>query len=269
MKLSKTNQSAQAAAARISEVAQLLYDKGWAEGGGGNLSVNVSEHYAGIDFDFRTYPVIPIKNTYKHIAGNYIFVSTKGSRMREMAIDPGSNLCLIKVAKSGDGFQVLFEDAENTGIPTSELPSHLAIHNFLAQQGGKERAIVHTHAQKLIALTHNKDFKNNEALNNVLLRMHTETIYFLPNGVGYLGFEVPGSESLAIGTLEALQDHKVVIWEKHGCLAVGADVHQAFDRIDMLDKAAGIYLDCLKAGFKPELLSEAQVSEIKALLNGA
>jgi len=268
MQLSKANLNAQHAAAQIAEIAQLIWDKGWAEGGGGNLSVNVTEHYPGIDMDFRSFPMIPIKIKYNHIAGHYIFVTTKGSRMRNLAKTPGSNLCLIKVAQNGEGFQVLFEDPENRGIPTSELPSHLAIHNLLAGNGGKEKAIVHTHAHELIALTHFPEFKNEKSLNDVLLRIHSETVFFLPAGIGFIPFEVPGSEALAGATLNSLVDHKVVLWEKHGCLAVGEDVHQAFDRVDMFAKAAGIYLECLKTGKKPELLSYEQIEQIRSLIQG-
>jgi len=265
MKLSKTNINARKAAAQIAEVARLLWDKGWAEGSGGNLSVNVTEHYSGIDMDYRTYPMIPIKLKYEYLAGNYIFVTTKGSRMRNLANDPGSNLSLIKIAQNGNGFQVLFEDPENLGVPTSELPSHLAIHNFLAKIGGKEKALIHTHTNELVALSHIPELKSEKALNNILLRMHTETVFFLPDGIGYIPFEVPGSDAIAKATLNTLGDHKVLLWEKHGCLAVGENVHQAFDRIDMLAKAATIYLDVKKAGFEPELLSPDQIKRIRML----
>jgi rhamnulose-1-phosphate aldolase len=72
--------------------------------------------------------------------------------------------------------------------------------------------------------------------------MHTETAFFIPEGVGYVGMEIPGSQELAKATLKSLKNHKVVVWEKHGCLAVGKDVHDAFDRIDLMAKAARIYL---------------------------
>ena len=79
-------------------------------------------------------------------------------------------------------------------------------------------------------------------LNEILLKMHTETAFFLPEGIGYVGMEVPGSHELAKATLKSLKNHKVILWEKHGCLAVGQDVHEAFDRIDIIAKAARIYL---------------------------
>lgn len=242
MQLNKTNQGAQAVAAEIAEVASFLWQKGWAEGSGGNISVNVTEYYTSIRIDFRTFTMVPLEVKYPSLAHNYLFITAKGSRMRNLAKDPGTGLCLIKISKTGDAYQVLFEDAESPLFPSSELPSHLAIHNLLVKQGQGEKAIVHTHADELIALTHDKYLQNEASLNELLLNMHTETAFFIPEGIGYVGMEVPGSQELAKANLKSLKNHKVVLWEKHGCLAIGKDVHEAFDRIDIMAKAARIYL---------------------------
>jgi rhamnulose-1-phosphate aldolase len=242
MQLNKTNQGAQEAAARIGEVAMLLWEKGWAEGSGGNISVNVTEFYPSIRMDFRTFPMIPLEVKYPAIAHQHIFITAKGSRMRNLANEMSTGLCLIKISKKGDSYQVLYEDPEHPVFPSSELLSHLAIHNYMVKEAQGEKAIVHTHADELIALTHDKNLQNEARLNEILLKMHTETAFFMPEGIGYVGMEVPGSLELAKANLKSLKNHKVVLWEKHGCLAIGKDVHEAFDRIDMMAKAARIYL---------------------------
>lgn len=250
MQLNKTNQGAQGVAAEIAEVASLLWQKGWAEAGAGNISVNVTGHYPAIRMDFRTFPMIPMEVKYPALAHHHIFISAKGSRMRELAKDPGKNLCLIKISKKGDHYQVLYEDPESTLVPSSELPSHLAIHNELVKggRGEEEKAVVHTHCHELIALSHDKKLQNEAAMNEVLLKMHTETAFFIPEGIGYVPLAEPGSLALAKATLKSLQNHKIVLWEKHGCLATGKDVHEAFDRIDLMAKAASIYLMCRNSG---------------------
>lgn len=248
MQLNKTNEGAREAAARIGEVARLLWEKGWAEGSGGNISVNVTEFYPGIHIDFRTFPMIPLEVKYPAIAHHYIFITAKGSRMRNLAKDLNTGLCLIKLSKKGDGYQVLFEDPEHPLFPSSELPSHLAIHHHMVKQGQGEKAIVHTHAHELVALTHDKNLQSEARLNEILLKMHTETAFFIPEGLGYVSLEVPGSLELAKATLKSLKNHKIILWEKHGCLATGKDVHEAFDRIDLMAKAARIYLICRGAG---------------------
>lgn len=241
MHLININQVAQRVAAEIAEVASLLWQKGWAEASAGNISVNVTEHYPDIRIDFLTFPIIPLEVKYPALAHHYLFISAKGSRMRDIAKDPAKGICLIKVSKKGDSYQVLYEDPEKPISPSSELLSHMAIHNYLVTQGQGEKAIVHTHADELIALTLDKNLQNETSLNEILLNMHTETPFFIPDGIGYVGMEVPGSHELAIATLKSLENHKIVLWEKHGCLAVGKDVHEAFDRIDIMAKAARIY----------------------------
>ena len=248
MQLNKTNQGAQGVAAEIAEIASLLWQKGWAEGSGGNISVNVTEYYPGIHIDFRTYPMIPLEVKYPAIAHHYIFITAKGSRMRSLAKDPGSGLCLIKISKKGDSYQVLFEEAESLLVPSSEIFSHLAIHNLMVKLGQGEKAIVHTHAHELVALTHDKNLRSEARLNEILLKMHTETAFFIPEGIGYVPLEVPGSLELAKATLKSLKNHRVILWEKHGCLATGKDVHEAFDRIDLMAKAAKIFLLCKGSG---------------------
>ena len=263
MQLNKTNTGAQGAAARMAGAGDLLWKKGWAEGSGGNISVNVTEFYPGIFMDFRTFPLIRLEKKYASLAHNYIFITAKGSRLRDMLDNKGEAICLIKIDKTGSAYQVLFEDPENPHLPSSELPSHLAIHALLNEKAEGEKAIVHAHVNELISLSHHPELKSEEALNRILLRMHTETAYFLPTGIGFIPFEVPGSLAIAKKTLSALENHKVILLEKHGCIAIGKDVHEAFDRIDMLAKAAGIYLNCRMAGIDPEGLTDKQLKKIK------
>jgi len=70
---------------------------------------------------------------------------------------------------------------------------------------------------------------------------------------------------LAEKALEGLKDHKVVLWEKHGCLATGGSISEAFDRIDLFSKAARIYFICKNAGIEPERLSPEQLQKVKDL----
>jgi rhamnulose-1-phosphate aldolase len=262
MHLSKTNDQAREAAAGIAEIAGVLWDKGWAEASAGNISLNVTENYPGLHLDFRTFPMLALKQQYPKLAGSFIFITAKGSRFRHLANDPGDHLCLIKVSQAGDGYQLLFEDEKSPNQPSSEILSHLAIHNMMIEQGGMNKAIVHTHPHDLVVLTHNPQLKDERSLNNILLKMHTETAFFMPKGIGYIPFKVPGSQAMADATLKKLCDCNVVLWEKHGCMAIGEDAHQAFDRIDMMAKAAQIYLTAKAAGFDAEGISDRELDSI-------
>lgn len=251
MQLNKTNENARAKAGQIAEVAALLWNKGWGEATSGNISVNVTDSYPGIYLDFRSFPMIPLETRYAGLAHSYIFITAKGSRMRNLATDPGSGLCLIKVNKKGDSYQVLFEDPENALVPSSEILTHLTIHDKMIKAGNGNTSIVHAHVHELVVLTHDPKLRNEANLNKLLMGMHTEIAYFFPDGIGYVPLVTPGTAELARATFKSLKNHTVVVWEKHGCIAIGKDVHEAFDRIDLLAKSAGIYLSAKLLGLNP------------------
>jgi len=57
------------------------------------------------------------------------------------------------------------------------------------------------------------------------------------------------------------------MWEKHGVLAVGENLIEAFDMIDTLSKSAQIYMDSRMMGFIPEGLSDLQMDELREAFN--
>ena len=265
MQLSKTNPGAQKVAREIASTARILWQKGWAESGAGNISIDVTEFYSGITMDFRTFPMTALEKVYPNLSSRYLLVTARGSRMRQLADNPADNICLVKTNKAGDAFQLLFEDPEKPNKATTELFTHLGLHNMIAARGSGEKAILHTHATELIALSHIPGLQDEEKLNEILLGMHSETVFFLPEGIGYVPFQLPGSMELADRTLEKLQTHQVVLWEKHGCLALGKSVPDAFDKIDMFSRAARIWLICRNAGYDPQGLSKEQLDQLRNL----
>ena len=92
--------------------------------------------------------------------------------------------------------------------------------------------------------------------------MIPETKAFCPRGLGIVPYKMPSSVELADATLEELKDYDVVMWEKHGVFAVGLDVMDAFDQIDVLTKSAQIYINARCMGFEPDGMSAAQMKEL-------
>ena len=60
-----------------------------------------------------------------------------------------------------------------------------------------------------------------------------------------------------------LKTHDVVMWEKHGTVAVGVDIMDAFDQTDVLCKAANIYMCARSMGSEPDGMTEAQMKEVQ------
>jgi rhamnulose-1-phosphate aldolase len=122
---------------------------------------------------------------------------------------------------------------------------------------------LHAHVTELVALTQLAPFTSEKAVNTLLWGMHPETILFLPDGVGFIPYTIPGTENIAMATLKGFENHKVVLWEKHGCMTVARNLSEAFDNLDILAKSARIYFLCKSAGMEPEGLNSIQLKEIR------
>lgn len=249
----------------VAELANYLWQRGWAERNAGNISMNLSELISEEFDQMNEFPTFPLDRVYKDIAGGYFFVTGTGKRMRDLARNPMKNACILKVALDGESYQIISRNKNNlyNFRPTSELPTHLAIHEKLIQGKSMNRAVVHTHPNELVALTQIKQFQDEKEINRILWGMHPEAVVFVPDGLALVPYILPGTESIAQATLNRLKDSDVIMWEKHGTFAVGTDVLDAFDKIDILSKSAQIYFMVKQAGFEPEGLSIDQIEELK------
>lgn len=256
-----TNRPALAAEVdKVAEVAGYLWQKGWAERNGGNITVNVTEY---VDEEIRRLPAIsevkPIGATLPHLKGTYFYCKGTGKRMRDLARWPMDNGAFIRVLDDCASYVII---ADNPVQPTSELPSHLGVHHFLISRGLPYKASLHTHPIELVALTHHRKFLEKDVATRLLWSMIPETKAFCPRGLGMVPYKLPSSVDLGNATIEQLADYDVVMWEKHGVFAVDTDVMAAFDQVDVLNKAAQIYLSAKSMGFEPEGMTDAQMKEL-------
>ena len=97
--------------------------------------------------------------------------------------------------------------------------------------------------------------------------MIPETKAFCPRGLGIIPYKMPSSVELAEATIKELDDYDVVLWEKHGVCAVGEDIMDAFDQVDVLSKSAQIYIDAKSMGFEPDGMSAEQMKELSVTFN--
>lgn len=245
---------------KIAEVAGYLWQNGWAERNGGNITVNITEF---VDDEIRSMPAIsdvrPIGETLPYLKNQYFFCKGTGKRMRDLARWPMQNGSVIRILDDCASYEII---ADEPVAPTSELPSHLAVHNRQLELGSGYKATVHTHPIELVAMSHNSKFLGKDVLTHILWSMIPETKAFCPLGLGIVPYELPGSLKLAQATLNELEQYDVVLWEKHGVFAKGKDVMDAFDQIDVLSKSAKIYLDARAMGFEPEGMSDEQMKEM-------
>lgn len=247
------------------EVAGYLWQKGWAERNGGNITVNITE---SLDEATKSLPAIAgpfaIGMTLPNLKGSFFYCKGTGKRMRDLARDPMANGSIIRICSDCASYEII---AEQPVKPTSELPSHLALHDYLIGSGSNYKASIHTHPIELVAMSHSPEWLVAEHLTRTLWSMIPETLAFAPLGIGVVPYELPSSVKLADATLEQIKKYDVVLWEKHGTVAVGTDVMDAFDQTDVLNKAACIYMSARNMGFIPEGMTDAAMKEVQVVFN--
>ena len=249
----------------IADIAQYLWERGWAERNAGNFSINVSGHFQEKTLDrFSVCPPYPLVQKYDSLARQLFLVSGTGTRMREVARNPEGNVCFVYVNDAGCACHIIGEEHEKTTLsPTSEISAHLAVQQQLLKNRSPEKVVLHAHVTELIALTHLSTYTTEDAINLTLWKMHPETLLFLPDGIGFIPFKIPGGENIAAATIKGFQKHKVVVWEKHGCMAIGQSISEAFDNLDILAKSAKIFFLAKSSGLRSEGLTYLQLKEIR------
>lgn len=261
----KYNEKLQSRIDEVAEVAGYLWEKGWAERNGGNISYNITDV---VDDNIRDLTPVsekfPIGKPVPALAGNYFLVTGTGKRMRYVHSSPMDNASIIHISEDGSYYEIM---AEKPIRPTSELPSHLMIHNHMAEQGRDIKAVIHTHPIELVAMTHNPAMLEKDVLGKILWSMIPETRAFCPKGLGIIPYTCPGTVELAEATVRELDEYDIVMWEKHGAVGIGADLIEPFDMIDTFTKSAKIYMSAMAMGFTPAGMTDAQMDEMKEKFN--
>ncbi len=251
---------------QVAEVAGYLWQKGWAERNGGNITVNITDE---IDEAMKHRPAIAgpfaIGVTLPYLKGCFFYAKGTGKRMRDLAREPMKNGAIIRITDDCAHYEII---ADEVVMPTSELPSHLSVHNYLIAKGSPYKASLHTHPIELVALTHSQKWMEKDVATKVLWSMIPETKAFCPRGLGMVPYMLPGSVELADATIKTIDDdYDVVMWEKHGVFAVDVDIMSAFDQVDVLNKAALIYIASRALGHEPEGMTDAQLAEMSKAFN--
>lgn len=203
---------------QIADISRRIWDRGWAEANAGNLSVNITD-------------MIPESNR-SH--SQWYLVSRSGSRYRQMASNPLQSLVLIQV-----------DESEHTRYPadarpTSEWSSHCGLQQSLNDPS--RRFILHAHPSPVIAISQTPLYDNSELLNRTLASILPEMPLYLPQGIACGPHLQPGSDELAHSSVSVIGERKVLIWQKHGILCCGKDPDEAFDYLEIVTKAAQVWL---------------------------
>lgn len=222
------------------------FHQNWHERNGGNLSYRMKPEEVEEVKEELTYDALwqPIGTSVPGLAGEYFMVTESGKYFRNVILDPAANTCIIEVDDKGENFRICW-GLVNGGRPTSELPSHLMNHEVKKEvSGGKHRVIYHAHPTNIIALTFVLPL-DDKVFTRELWEMATECPVVFPDGVGVVGWMVPGGRDIAVETSKLMRKYDVAIWAHHGMFVSGEDFDLTFGLMHTVEKSAEILVKVL------------------------
>lgn len=105
---------------------------------------------------------------------------------------------------------------------------------------GAHRVIYHAHTTNVIALTFVIPLKD-EVFTRELWEMATECPVVFPEGIGVVGWMVPGGRDIAVATSELMKKYNVAIW----AFCSGKDFDLTFGLMHTVEKSAEILVKML------------------------
>lgn len=222
------------------------WEQGWHERNGGNLSYRIKEneieeirHLLNFEGEWQN-----IGTSVPKLAKEFFMVSGSGKYMRNVILSPEENICIIELDGAGENYRICWGLTDG-GRPTSELPSHLMNHEVKKEaSGGTHRVIYHAHTTNVIALTFVLPLED-EVFTRELWEMATECPVVFPEGVGVVGWMVPGGRDIAVATSRLMEKYNVVIWAHHGMFCSGEDFDLTFGLMHTVEKSAEILVKTL------------------------
>ena len=158
-----------------------------------------------------------------------LLVTPTGRRKDELGPD---DLVIVRAGHEGRAAR------SRSGLaPTSDLAIHLAVHAARPDIG----AVAHAHLPASMALTAAGEIPEPGLL--------PETAFLLPR-VPFVPFGEMGSDELAMRVAAALAEEPepfpgAALLERHGAVAVGADVTAAVDRLELVEVLCRTWRDAL------------------------
>lgn len=241
---------------------------GWHERNGGNASYRLNEdeaRFACSRFCEEPRAWVDLGVRASSLAGSFFLVTATGSYMRNVAGDVEAAVGIVEIDASGGAYRVRW-GMRGGGRPTSEFAGHVLIHAARARAtDGAARVLYHAHPTPIVALTKILPL-DARTVTRTLWRAMTECVMVFPEGVGVVGFEVPGSLDLARASAREMAAYSAVIWAHHGLLCAGESFDDTFGRMHAIVKAAEIYETArLMAGGSDDFPNDVADDDLRAI----
>lgn len=217
---------------------------GWHERNAGNISLRLSrEEVTSVKDDLSfDRDWIALAEPIAEMADEYVFTTVSGSYFIDMEYDSENKFCICEISPDGASYRIVWGGVK----PTSELCGHLMSLAELKRRGNG-RAVYHCHPANIVALSYILP-QEDKAVSEAIWESETEGAFVLPQGIGVVGFYVPGSLELARATAEKVKTFDAVLWSFHGIFACGDSIASAFGLAHAIEKAAEIKIKVLSTG---------------------
>lgn len=232
-----------------------MWDKGWIEANGGNISVRLNEQEKASLTENIKGERVDLSAEYPNLANDVFLISGRDKFLRNIEFAPMENFGFIRLNDKGSAYSIV-GGFTSGAEPTSELFAHLCSHSLIKESG--RRVIIHNHATNLVTLTFVEELTTKK-LSKLLWQMQTESIIFFPKGIEFISWLIPGSMEIGAETAKALKKRSLAVWQHHGVFGTGKDPDEAMGRIHVAEKAAQIYLAAKAAGGVKSFLSDKQL----------
>lgn len=238
-----------------------MYDHGWDERNGGNISLMLDESAIAGYTDGATLRTMPTGFSCPELDGKHFLVTGTGKYFKNIQYDPARNLGLVRLTDGGATAQLLWGFTDG-GRFTSEFPAHMMSHAARLEIDPDHRVITHCHPANLLAMTYVHAL-DERAFTRTLWQMCTECIVVFPDGVNVLPWMLCGTNEIGRATALKMQTARLVVWAQHGIYGAGRDLDETFGLIETAEKAAEIYL---KIAHLPlcNTITDAQLHELEA-----
>lgn len=226
-----------------------LYEHGWDERNGGNVSLRLTEEEVK-DFDdvHEVKRNIPIDFDASKLKGTYFLVTGTGRYFKNVYDFPERDTGLVQIAQDGKSADLLwgFNDG---GQPTSEFPAHLMTHIKRLSIDPNQRVVMHCHPTNLVAMSFTVPL-DEKTFSRILWKMQAESIVVFPEGLGIIPYMTPGTNDIGEATANKMGDYRLVLWPHHGIFGSGDSIDETFGLIETAEKAATIYTAVQSQGGK-------------------
>ena len=245
------------------------FRQGWHERNGGNLSYRMKpEEVEQLREDFSLsgeWRVIGWQagdeSAFPHLAGEFFMVSGSGKYFRNIELAPEENVCIIELNEKGDRYRIVWGLTKG-GMPTSELPTHLANLEVLKARDPEIRVVYHCHPANIIALTFVLPL-DSRVFTREIFEMVTECAVVFPEGIGIVPWVICGGRVIGEMTAQIMKKQDVAVWAHHGAFCCGKDFDLAFGLMHTVEKAAEILVKVMSISpVKKNTITPDQLREL-------